>query len=543
VDREFERLSEEILKWRWEVSPLEATFEGYHEYDDKFDRFDREWREELLAKAKDYVERLNRLADDSLSTDNRVDKTILTKAFEVEIKREAEFRDLERRPFLYPEVALYGIYMLILRDFAPLEERMRSVLGRLKEVGRLLAEGKENLRRGKDHPEIWTKTAMEMTQGGLQFFSSFVPLAAGRVPSLREEILSASTEAAEAFKDYAAFLEDELLPKSKGDFALGEKKFNFLLSEHHMLPYDAQEILEIGHQVREQTQSEMKRIAAQIDPKRTWNEIVDELKESHPTAEELLDFYRVEMERAKKFVLENDLASIPEGEILSVVETPPFERPTIPYAAYVQPAPFEQRQEGFFWVTPVDKNAPPERQKEQLQGHNKYGAVLVALHEAYPGHHLQLLHSNRAKSKVRRKFATSVFAEGWALYCEELMYEQGFYKSPEVRLLQLKDQLWRACRVVIDVMLHTGRMTFEEAVDMLVGVAKLEMTNAITEVKRYTQTPTQPMSYIIGKQEIMRLRDDYREMMGDKFRLKEFHDELLSYGTIPVSLVRQQMLS
>jgi len=543
VDREFEELSEEILQWRWEVSPLEATFEGYHKHDDKFDRFEAGWRQQLLRKAKDYLKRLNDFKDESLSADNRVDRTILAKSFEVEIKREEEFEDLKRRPFLYPEAALYGIYILMLREFAPLEERMASVVGRLKEVERVLKEGKENLLRGDDIPEIWTKTALEITQGGLQFFSGFVPLVAARVPSLKEEILSANGKAADAFREYAVFLEKELLSKSKGDFALGRERFDFLLSEHDMLPYNAEEILEIGQRVTKETQSQMKKIAGEIDPKRTWTEIVDELKKVHPTAEELLDFYKAEMERAKRFVLEKDLASIPEGEMLSIVETPPFERPTIPYAAYVEPAPFEERQEGFFWVTPVDKNAPPEKQKEQLQGHNKYGVALTALHEAYPGHHLQLLHSNRARSKVRRKFATSVFAEGWALYCEELMYEQGFYTSPEVRLLQLKGQLWRACRVVIDVMLHTGRMSFDEAVDILVDVAKVERTNAVTEVKRYTQTPTQPMSYIIGKQEIMRLRDDYKKMMGDKFQLKEFHDKLLSYGTIPVSLVRQQMLS
>ena len=543
MDKEFEKLSEEILEWRWEVSPLEATFEGYHKYDDKFDRFDREWRQELLAKAKDYVKRLNQFEDESLSPDNGVDRTILSKAFEVEIKREEEFKDLERRPFLYPEVALYGIYILMLRQFAPLEERMTSVLGRLKEVGTVLKDGKQNLLRGENIPEVWTKIALEVTEGGLQFFSSFLPLMAERVPSLKEEILAANGKASEAFTDYVSFLKQELLPKSRGDFALGKERFNFLLREHHLLPYDTEGLFEIGQQVREETQREMKRTAQKIDPQKRWPEIVEELKKEHPTAEELLDFYKAEMERAKRFVLKRDLASIHEGEMLSIVETPPFERPTIPYAAYVEPAPFEERQEGFFWVTPVDKNAPPEKQEEQLQGHNKYGAVLAALHEAYPGHHLQLLHSNRVKSKVRRKFSTSVFAEGWALYCEELMYEQGFYKSPEVRLLQLKDQLWRACRVIIDVMLHTGRMSFEEAVDMLVDVAKLERTNAVTEVKRYTQTPTQPMSYIIGKQEIMRLRDDYKKMIGDKFQLKEFHNKLLSYGTIPVSLVRQRMLS
>ena len=193
-------------------------------------------------------------------------------------------------------------------------------------------------------------------------------------------------------------------------------------------------------------------------------------------------------------------------------------------------------------MTPVNEKLPLKQQEEQLQGHDTYGIVLTALHEAYPGHHLQLVYSNRVKSKVRRQYGTSLFAEGWALDCEELMYEQGFYTKPETRLLQLKDQLWRACRVVIDVSIHTHKMSFNQAVDKLVKVAKLEKTNAIAEVKRYTYTPTQPMTYIMGKIEILKLRSDYRKLKGKAFNLKKFHNQLLSYGTIPVQMVREQML-
>ena len=167
---------------------------------------------------------------------------------------------------------------------------------------------------------------------------------------------------------------------------------------------------------------------------------------------------------------------------------------------------------------------------------------MTAIHEAYPGHHVQLVHSNRVKSKVRRQFGTVLFAEGWALYCEELMYEEGFITKPETRLLQLKNQLWRACRVVIDVGLHTKRMSFNQAVDMLVNVAKLEHTNAVAEVKWYTYHPTYPMSYIMGKMEILKLRDDYKKLKGRAFNLKKFHDQLLSYGTIPIQMVRERML-
>jgi uncharacterized protein (DUF885 family) len=246
------------------------------------------------------------------------------------------------------------------------------------------------------------------------------------------------------------------------------------------------------------------------------------------------------MDRARDFVNKKDLVTIPDGEKLTVTETPAYVRSVIPYAAYLPPAPFESRQEGFFFVTPIDKSAPTDKRHDQLEGHS--GVAVTAVHEAYPGHHVQLLHANKATSKVRKVFGTSTFCEGWALYCEDLMHEEGFYSDPKLRLLQQKDLLWRAWRVVIDVKLHLQQMSTEEAVDTLVDQAFLERGNAEAEVKRYTLTPTQPMSYLIGKREIRAIRDEYKQQKGERFKLKEFHDKLLSFGTVPLSLVRDAML-
>ena len=169
-------------------------------------------------------------------------------------------------------------------------------------------------------------------------------------------------------------------------------------------------------------------------------------------------------------------------------------------------------------MTPIDAHSSDEERREQLLGHNRYGMLLTNVHEGYPGHHLQLVIANHAPSLVRRFFDSTVFCEGWALYCEQLVLDEGMNEDPRMRLFQLKDQLWRACRVVIDVKLHTGEMTFDEAVDMLVDVAKLERVNAISEVRRYTQSPTQPMSYLVGKQQIMDLREREKRRLGREFR-------------------------
>jgi len=551
MNKEFNKLVNEVLEFRWKASPMEATFSGIHKYDDKLDKTNPKSRRLYLKKTKEYLRKLERFSVDrkrrsktaKLSMDEQMDWKMLRDSLKVEIAEKENIRWFRRHAMLYPDIALIGCYILMVRDFAPLKVRMKSLLGRLKEVPRLMKEGEENLRRGRNIPRIWTKVAIETTSGGKAFFKQMIPLFAQKVPDLKKQLLKANHKALLAFDDYEEFLKKRLLPRSKGQFAIGDEFFNFLLSVHHQLPYTADDLLRIGSRMIRQTQAEMRSLAKRIHTKKSWIKIVDDLKKKHPKKENLLKFYTREMARARDFVRRKDLVTIPKGESLSVVETPVFERSTIPYGAYMEPAPFEKRQQGFFWVTPINEKLPLKQQEEQLRGHNSHGAVLTALHEAYPGHHLQLVHCNKIKSKVRRQFWTSLFAEGWALYCEELMYDSGFYTKPQVRLLQLKDQLWRACRVVIDASLHSKRMSFNQAVDMLVDVAKLEKTNAIAEVKRYTYTPTQPMTYIMGKIEILKLRDDFKKLKGKSFNLKKFHNQLLSYGTIPIQMVRERMLS
>jgi uncharacterized protein (DUF885 family) len=204
---------------------------------------------------------------------------------------------------------------------------------------------------------------------------------------------------------------------------------------------------------------------------------------------------------------------------------------------------FEPRQEGLYYVTPLNERLAPEDRRQQMFGHNRYGMLLTNVHEGYPGHHLQLAIASGITSPVRKLLWNTVFCEGWALYCEQLVLDEGLTTDPRHRIFQLKDQLWRACRVVIDVKLHTSKMTFDEAVDMLVNVAHLERPNAIGEVRRYTQSATQPMSYLMGKHQILNLREREKQRLGSGFNLQSFHDRLLSYGTIPVALIEPTFAS
>jgi uncharacterized protein (DUF885 family) len=545
MNKGFQALVEQILEYRWKANPVEATFTGIHKYDGQFENFSPAFRRNYHNKLKGFSKKLKKFYSkkEKLSEGELLDLEILYSTLEAEVKYEKVYNRFMRDASFYPSLALSGCNVFIIRDFAPPEQRGKSLLQRLKQIPAFLKQGERNLKKVSKIPRVWTEIGMETTMSGKTFFQTSIPEFAEKVPQLKNSILKAAQEAEKSFERYYNFLKEKVLPKSRGDFACGKKLFDYLLSSYHQLPYDTKDLLKIGVKVISNTQDELENISKRIDPEKNWSEILTDIKKLHPDRKNLLNFYKEEMMKSYDFVKSKELVTLPKEEELEVIETPVYVRHLIPYAAYMSPAPFEKTQKGFYWVTPVAQDLPVEKQEQQLQGHNVFKSVVTTLHEGYPGHHLQLVLGNRIDSKVRRVFGTTVFVEGWALYCEEMMYEQGYYTDIRTRLFQLKDQLWRGCRVVIDVKLHTKKMSFDQAVDMLVNVAKLERVNAIAEVKRYTQEPTQPMSYVIGKLEVLKLRDEYKKLKGAEFDLKKFHDQLLSYGSIPVKLVREKMLA
>jgi uncharacterized protein (DUF885 family) len=270
---------------------------------------------------------------------------------------------------------------------------------------------------------------------------------------------------------------------------------------------------------------------------------LNEIRTDHPTVEDLVPAYQRAMEASRAFVVEHDLLTLPPGEHLHIVETPAFIRPLYPFAGYVMAGPFEPKQLGIFWVTPVPPGLAPAQTETLLRGHPHAKIPIMAVHEGYPGHHIQMTWGNGAPSLPRKLGypLANLFIEGWAFYCEEMMEREGFLTDPRGRLMRLAEQLWRACRIVIDVGLNCRDLSFDDAVTMLVDVARLEPPNARAEVQRYTQSPTQPMSYLLGKREILHIADECRARevaAGRAFALKPFHDALLACGSLPPRLLR-----
>ena len=530
----FEVVADQFLEELWRRNPVEATAVGVHDHDGELGDFSSSAMENNISWLKKELARFEGLDSSTLSKMEAEDLNLTIAMIRTRLLFLDEMRILEKNPVVYPEVCIYGCYLPCVRAYAPIEARLDSVVKRLLLIPGVLREGNANL---SDPPRIWTDLAVESAKGAVGFLKCALPPLFEQVPRLKKDFEKASRQALTAVEEYARFLKEDLLTRSSGKFGIGRNRFDFLLKEQHMLEFDADSLLAFGESSISKTEEELVLVADELDPGKHWREIIEAHKDDHPESGELLHFYEEKIGKAKRFVVDRGLVTVPDEEVLEVVPTPEFERPFLPYAAYMPPAPFEREQKGFFFVTTVSDELDEEQKKQQLRGHNRYKAGITALHEAYPGHHLQLTTSNAHPSKIRRLYRNNVFVEGWALYCEEMMYEQGFYPDATTRLFQLKDTLWRACRVVLDVKLHLNLISFVEACDFLVRRAGLERLNAEKEVSRYTLSPTQPMSYLVGREEIGSLRESIKALNPGEFQLARFHDWLLSHGSVPVGLI------
>ena len=544
ADEEIFYSKSEAFIWRMlQVNPVVATEMGEHRWDGRFadnsldalDGFNEEVRQTLSEVSAMDVSRF--------SKDAQIDHSIMISLLK-DLAREHEIFARHRRdPSYYVNQVMTGLLLLILKDFAPLEARLESLRSRLEGAGKVLEDGRRNLEPSRV-PRIWAEIALDQLDHAGGFFTELIPsIAADRAPNLVDRLKEAGSRAAQAMDTFKQYVATEILPQASGDFAAGGDVFNEMLSERHMVDYDAGELLDTGLHLFDETRAQMAHVANQIDPGRSVDDIIEEAKRDHPSPQDLLKAYEQAVEAAKRYVIEHDIVTIPEGESLTIIPTPDFLRPVLPYAAYLPPGILEDKQDGFFFVTPVDPADPPDVQEQKLKGHSYAGLRITALHEAYPGHHLQLSWANRQGRLPRRmaSFLSSFFIEGWAFYCEELMEELGYIARPVQKLIRLKDQLWRAARIILDVKLHTRKVSPEEAVQFLVDECKLEKPNALAEVRRYTTSPTQPQSYLMGKLAILDIIKTYRSRHGE-LALRQLHDTILACGSLPPRLMRKCLL-
>jgi uncharacterized protein (DUF885 family) len=542
---EFYRLVEEFLQWLLAEEPSYATQLGVHVYDDRL--ADLRW-ERVEARTQRLERMAGRLAGFAPEGDTEwaIDLALMQALIGGQIRNVRELDLYHRSPDVYLGEMLFGPYNLLLKEFAPLPERLASLAGRLAAVPGVVEAAQAQLR---DVPGVWVRIALQSLEGGLGLFQHLIPALADHIantdPLLALRLEQANGEAVAALEQFAHFLTVHVTQAPDEAFAVGEAVWNAKVREEQMLDLDADQIEAIGHALVRETQAELEAEARALDPggTLTWRAMLATIRADHPPREGLLDAYRAAMVASRQFVLDHDLATLPPGESLEIQETPLPLRPVYPFAAYIQPGAFEPQQAGVFCVTPVDPGLDAAGAETRLRGHPYAKIPIMAVHEGYPGHHVQLVWANQAATLPRKLGGalSNLFIEGWAFYCEEMMEREGFLTDPRGRLMRLAEQLWRACRIVIDVGLHCRGMKFEEAVTLLVEVAGLERPDAVAEVQRYTSNPTQPMSYLVGKREILALAAEYRARQGAAYQLKQFHDDLLACGSLPPRLLRRKL--
>ncbi|MEO5618534.1 MAG: DUF885 domain-containing protein [Candidatus Eisenbacteria bacterium] len=536
TEKTFTSLSEEYVEVTLRQDPVAATMAGLHDYDLQLPDHSPDGLRERGIWLRDFDQRLVAAVPwEELPTSLRVDFALLRSRLSVARAELEELKLFARNPVRAVETALYGVFLLAARPFAPIEERKEGLLARLMGIPDYL----EGARASLAQPSVLAlDVALAVAASGPAYVDDVVRRLVRHFPGEAERIEHAGGRARVGFLEHAQALERDVRPRAGGSFAIGQRWFDWRLEHEHLVGLRAADLDAFGKEAVERAREELELEARSLDPQRPWQELIREAQTRHPEPMRVREAYQAEVARALNFVAARKLVPIPDSA-LEVVDTPVFERFTTPFSCYLPPAPFDEDQTGWFFVTPVE----PSRSRDgaTLHAHCDAAITLATVHEGYPGHHLQIATANRNGSRLRRMGSSCLLVEGWALYCEELMHEQGFARDRMSRLYQLRDLLWRACRVVVDVGLQTGGMSVPQAVDYLVENALLARATAEIEVKRYALNPTRPLSFLLGKTLLLELRDETRRRLGSRFNLYDFHAALLASGSVPPALIREEL--
>ena len=528
-------LCRSYLDLKHHFDPAGASAAGLVTEDSRLGRFDAETMREHLSALRSVSGAIEELDPDELQ--DEIDRTALLGEIRSTIYRFQHERPQVRNPGFWLSHLFQGLYSLLTRSEPVAAARATSVVSRLEATPDFIAAARETI---DEPPSVFVDLGLGMLGGGGELIAQVVTVFSEAAPYLADQLKQAGENALKALLGFGAALRDEIEPASDPHaFAVGEEEFSRRLHHEHALAAGPSELWRYGLHLQEEVTQQIVALAEQLD-RRPWRELVDELREETPEPDRLLPIYRAEVERACHFVGQHNLVTVPNGEV-DVVATPAYLATLVPFAAYEPPPIYLHQRTGRFYVTRPDPTLPANVFAQQRRGHSTHAIPVMVAHEVYPGHHLQLLAMEDLHSEVRRHIWSPLMVEGWALYCEQLMDEAGYYATDEVRLFRLVNLLWRAIRVVVDVGLHTRGMTPAEAVDYLVEHLPIERHNAEAEVRRYCAWPTYQLCYAVGRREIMRLRDAYRERSGADFQARRFHDELMQYGGMPVSLARWGM--
>ncbi|MDF1545484.1 MAG: DUF885 domain-containing protein [bacterium] len=539
----FEQLAAEILESLQSFYSVHSTEMGIHHYDHRFTDYSSKSVKAFLKKLTSFEQKLYKYKGASLGLDQKIDYQLLKSNVDIAILDLKRIQWHKKSPQLYVDEVVNGLYFLMLSQHAPLNEKVVTVIDRMKAVPPFLSTAQENL---KSPPSIYVEAAIESLESGMKFYQEVAGELMQKFPERADNILKYSTAAREAMNDFVLFLSE--LPKdSDSPFAIGKDNFDYKLLHEYALDFDSDSLLTIGTNLLEEASQAYSEYEAYVESQHQ-NGSDSVYIPNVFTKDDILNYYNWEVNQIQVFIEQNNIVTIPDDIApVKVIETPPFLLSMVAGIAYQPAGPFDSGQTGYFYVRPI----PDDLDRRQLEGRYRYvhrrGFKGSAVHESYPGHHLQMQLAGQNADPVRKWQTNLLMIEGWALYCEQMMYEAGLFgeEDPAQWLGILGGIRFRAARIVADVKLHTGQFSYQECVDWMIDVLEIDSESGKSyirkQVRKYTLMPTMPMTYLTGKREIMRLREAAEQKLGDSFDLGEFHDELLSHGSISPALLWEPM--
>jgi Bacterial protein of unknown function (DUF885) len=534
----------------YKFNPAQGTSDGFHQYDRRLGNYSREGVKQEAALLHAFETRVMAFDPKGLNAEEAADREIVLGNIRSNLLNLETIRLWEKYPDNYSSGIAEGVYVIMVRKFAPANDRLRSVVAREQQASAVFKAAHENL---KNPPRIYTEIALEQLPGLISFFEADVPNAFvdATDTSVKAGFAKSNAAVIAGLQDYEKWLRSDVLPVSKGDFRIGADAYSKKLLYDEMVDIPLDRLLEIDRANMRQNQAEFKRVAAELDPNKTPSEVLAELVADHPAPDHLLQAFRDKFNELVSFIREKHIVTIPSDVRPIVEETPPFMRATT-FASMDTPGPYEKvAKEAYFNVTLPDPHDTPEQMAGFMTEFNIGTIISTAAHEAYPGHYIQFLWLPQAPSKVRKLLGANTDIEGWAHYCEQMMLDEGFgqpgvgakdeREAKLIRLGQLQDALLRNARFVVGIEMHRGNMTLDQARDFFVKEGYQSRQVAEVETKRGTEDPTY-LYYTLGKLEILKLRADLQKTEGAGFSLEKFHDDFLKQGFPPIKVVRRALM-
>jgi uncharacterized protein (DUF885 family) len=523
--------------------PSEGTAAGLHQYDDRLEDGSAAAVHERIRTVKALQARLEKLRAGKLAEDEAIDAEVLDGLMKAELLDLEVVGSWRKNPMGYIGTPPGAIDGLMKRNFAPAVDRLRSVIARLKATPAMF----EALRANVDNPpREFTDLAIRMGEGSIGFYrdtvADWAKGAAGKDADLLREFSAANDAVLKALAETVSWLKIDLLPRSRGKYALGAETFARQLRYEELVDTPLDELLALGEANLRRDQEAFRDTARKIDPRRTPAEVMKALAADHPTEADLIPSARQTIEKIRRFLVDRKIVAIPSEVRPTVAETPPYAR-NGSFASMDTPGAYETRAtEAFYYVTPPEKDWTAEQKEQHLRLFNAPVMQIITIHEAFPGHYIQFLYAKQYPTRTRKLASCGSNVEGWAHYCEQMMVEEGYGDGdPKIRLAQLSEALLRDCRFVVGIKLHTQGMTVEEGAKVFEAEGHQEPSTAYEEARRGAYNPTY-LYYTLGKLQIYKLREDYRKAKGKDYKLETFHNDFVRQGGIPIKLIRRILL-